>query len=127
MVVADEPIDYPKTTGLDLLLALNQESLDRYLKNLKAGGTLIVDPFRVKNTPSGKFKVYSLPITELAKKELGKVIFGNIISLGAIAAVTGVIEKELLEKTVLSYVPEMTRDLNKKALEIGFRAGSEAK
>jgi len=126
IIVSDEEIDYPKVTKPDLLLALNQESITRYLPNLKAGGTLVIDPFGVKEAPKGNFKVYSIDVTHLAKSELGKIIFGNIIALGAIAAITNLIPRETLEKGVLKYVPEATRDLNKKALEIGYRAGAEA-
>jgi 2-oxoglutarate ferredoxin oxidoreductase subunit gamma len=126
IVVSDAPIDYPKTTRLDLLLALNQESLHRYLPNLKEGGILVIDPFRVKEVPEGKFKLYRLAITTLAKTELGKTIFGNIIALGAIAAISRLIAREPLEKAVFSYVPEATREANKKALEIGYQAGEAA-
>lgn len=126
IVVSEEPIDYPKVTQLDLLLALNQASLDRYHRNLKEGGILIIDPFQVKNIPAGKFKFYSIPITHEAVSQLGKNIFGNIIALGAIAAITKLIDKDKLEKTVLAYVPPLTKELNQKALEIGFRLGEEA-
>lgn len=126
IVVSDESIDYPKVTKLDLLLALGQESCDRYLSNLKEDGILIIDPLGVKNTPRGKFKVFTIPITHLAKSQLGKIIFGNIIALGAISTITGIIPKDLLEKTVLSYVPERSKEANQKALEIGCQAGKEA-
>lgn len=126
IVVSDEPIDYPKVTKLDLLLALNQESCNCYLPNVKEGGILILDPFGVKNIPQGKFKVYRIPITHLAKSELGKIIFGNVIALGAIAAISKLIPREYLEKAVLSYVPEVTREVNQKALENGYKAGEEA-
>lgn len=126
IVVSDDAIDYPKITRLDLLLALTQESLTKYLPNLKEGGTLVIDPFGVKNPPSGKFKLYSIPVTHIAKDQLGKVIVSNIVALGAIATLTNLISKEALEKTVLSYVPEATKELNRKALLTGFRAGEEA-
>lgn len=127
IVISDEPIDYPKVTHPDLLLALNQEALNRYRPNLKEGGILVIDPFGVKNIPAGKFKLYRVSVTQLAKSELGKTIFGNIIALGAIAAISKLIPKEQLEKAVLSYVPEATRELNQKALEIGYKAGEKAR
>ena len=126
IVVSDEPIDYPKITKLDLLLALSQKSCDNYIKNLKEGEILLIDPFSVKNIPQGKFRVYSIPITHLAKTEVGKIIYGNAIALGAICAISGIVSKESLEKTLLSYVPDKTREANKKALEFGYNAGKEA-
>lgn len=127
IIISDQEIDYPKTTKLDLLLALNQESCNKYSSNLKEGGILIADPLGIKNIPSGNFMVYSIPITQLAKNQLGKTIFGNIIALGAIAAISEILSKEDLEKTVLKYVPEKTKDLNKKALDLGYKTGEEAK
>ncbi|MBI5078686.1 2-oxoacid:acceptor oxidoreductase family protein [Candidatus Saganbacteria bacterium] len=126
IVVSSSPIDYPKVTKPDLLLTLNQESLNRYLPNLKEEGILVADAENTKEIPPGKFKSYSLPITQLAKAELGKTIFSNIIALGAIAAITGIIPREPLEKAVISNVPAASREMNKKALDLGFRAGEEA-
>lgn len=126
IVVSDEPIDYPKITKLDLLLAFNQQSCDRYIRNLKENGILLIDPFGVKNIPKGKFRLYSISITHLAKAELGKIIYGNAIALGAICAISDIVSKESLEQVLLSYVPEKTREANKNALELGYKKGEEA-
>ncbi|MBI5399023.1 2-oxoacid:acceptor oxidoreductase family protein [Candidatus Saganbacteria bacterium] len=123
VVISDETINYPKVTRLDLLLALSQESVKKYLLNLKDDGILIVDPFGVKETPSGKYKIYSLPIMQTAKNELGKMIFGNIVALGAIAALTRIIPLEHLEQAVLNNVPQKFQADNKRALQIGFKLG----
>ncbi|MBI5700537.1 2-oxoacid:acceptor oxidoreductase family protein [Candidatus Saganbacteria bacterium] len=126
VVVSDEQIDYPKVTNLDLLLALTQESLNKYLSNLKDGGILIIDPFGVKNIPLGKYKVYEIKINDSAKAELGKTIYGNIIALGAISSITKIVSLENLAKAVEKNVPEKTREQNKIALEIGFKMGQDA-
>src|SRR4030042_17730 len=43
VIISDEEIDYPKATHIDLLLALTQESCDKYIRELKQGGLLVVD------------------------------------------------------------------------------------
>jgi 2-oxoglutarate ferredoxin oxidoreductase subunit gamma len=58
-----------------------------------------------------------------AKTELGKTVFGNIIALGAIAAITKIISPADLERSVLGNVPQRFKEDNKKALEIGLRLG----
>ncbi|OGC06359.1 2-oxoglutarate ferredoxin oxidoreductase subunit gamma [Candidatus Falkowbacteria bacterium RIFCSPLOWO2_12_FULL_45_13] len=126
IVVSDEEIDYPKVTQLNLLLALSQESCDKYSVNLESDGILIIDPLEVKSTPKGNFKVYSIPIIQLAKNELGKTLFANIIALGAIAAISGIVNQEELTRTVLKHVPEKTKEDNQKALELGYRTGQTA-
>lgn len=126
LVVSDEPIDYPKVIKLDLLLALTQESVKKYLTNLKANGILIIDPFGVKEIPSGDFKVYNIPIMQTSKAVLGKIIFGNILALGAIDAITKIIALEHLETAVANNVPARFREDNKRALSIGYRLGEIA-
>lgn len=126
IVISDMPIYYPKIRKLDLLLALTQESVKKYISNLKDGGILVVDPFGVKEIPSEKYKTYSVPITQTSKEKLGKAIFGNIIALGAIAAITKIVPIGDLEKSVLSNVPKKFQEDNKKALAIGYQLGMDA-
>ena len=63
---------------------------------------------------------YELPITHSAREGLGKILFANIIALGALVKLTGVVSAESLEKAVLNRVPKGTEDKNRKALEIGM-------
>lgn len=120
VIISDEDIDYPKLTNVDLLLALTQESCDKYIHDLKDTGILIADSFFVPNIPQGKFKVYRLPIVETARDKVGKVMVANIVSLGAIAAISKMVSRDAVEKAVLARVPKGTEELNKKALSAGF-------
>ena len=43
VVISDRAIDYPKATRLDMLLAMNQASVDLYFKDLRPEGLLVVD------------------------------------------------------------------------------------
>ena len=45
----------------------------------------------------------------------------NIVALGTIYEITKIVSKESLEKAVLDRVPRGTEELNKKALEEGFK------
>jgi len=51
VVISDNPKDYPKVRNLDILVAMSQESLDIYVKDLYAGKILIYDPDMVINFP----------------------------------------------------------------------------
>jgi 2-oxoglutarate ferredoxin oxidoreductase subunit gamma len=126
VIVSDEDIDYPKLTAVDLLLALTQESCDKYIHDLKDTGILITDSFFVPNIPAGKFKVYKLPIVETAREKVGKVMVANIVSLGAIVGISKIISREAIEKAVLARVPKGTEELNKKALAAGFEMAESA-
>jgi len=120
VIISDEEIDYPKATRIDCMLAMTQEACSKYYRDIKEGGILLVDSDEVKDIPNGNFRVYSLPITSIARNELGKVIVANILSLGVLTELTKVISHEAIEKAVLTRVPTAFLDLNKKALHLGF-------
>ncbi len=127
VIISDDSIDYPKATAIDCMLALTQEACTKYHKDIKDTGMLLVDSDEVKDLPSGKFRVYKFPIIETARAELGKIIVANIISLGMMTELTGIVTREAMEKAVLSRVPEAFRDLNRKALQLGFDKAREMK
>lgn len=120
VIISTHAIDYPKATSIDCMLALTQEACTKYHKDIKKGGILLVDSEEVKELPKGDFKVLKYPIIEAAREELGKTIVANIISLGMITELTGVVSHESMENAVLSRVPKPFLDLNKKALQLGF-------
>jgi len=127
VIISDQPIDYPKATAIDCMLALTQEACSKYYKDIKDDGILIVDSDEVTEVPDGAFRVVSLPIIETARKDLGKIIVANIISLGVITELTGVVTREAMEQAVLSRVPKPFLELNKKALQKGFEMAAELK
>lgn len=120
VIISDEEVDYPKATSIDAMLAMTQEACNKYYKDIKDGGILLVDSDEVKEVPKGKFKLASVPITSIAREQLGKTIVANIIALGMITELTKVVSHEAIEKAVLARVPQAFLDLNKKALQIGF-------
>jgi len=126
VVISDEPIDFPKATTVDALLALTQEACDKYSADLKEGGILLVDSDMVKKLPKGNFTVVGIPIINIAKNEIGRTIVANIVALGAMVALTGVVTKESAEKAVLSRVPEAFVDLNRTAFLAGYEKALEA-
>lgn len=125
VVISSNEIFYPKAMKLDLLLAMTQESMDKYYEDLKPGGTLIVDNVLVTSVPTDKY--YGLPFTRLAREEAGHVMVANVIALAAIAELTGVVSRESLEKSVLERAPRGTEDRNKMAIEIGYREAAKLK
>jgi 2-oxoglutarate ferredoxin oxidoreductase subunit gamma len=120
VIISDKTIDFPKATAIDLQLSLTQEACTKYYKDVKQTGILLVDEDFVKDVPAGAFKVIRLPIIRTASEEIGKAFVANIVAIGAIAAITGQVSYEAVEKAVLSRVPKGTEDLNKRALKAGY-------
>ena len=127
VIISDKPIDYPKATKVDALLALTQEACDKYVHDLKAGGVLLLDSDLVKRMPEGDFNITKFPIINTAKNEVGREIVANIVALGAMVALSGVVSRANAEKAVLARVPEAFVELNKKAFILGYEKAMAAK
>jgi 2-oxoglutarate ferredoxin oxidoreductase subunit gamma len=123
VIIADDEIDYPKVTSADILLAMSQEACDKYFYELKKDGLLIVDATHVHRVPTTK--AVSLAITQLALEATGRRITASITALGVIAELTGVVSHQALEAAVLARAPRGTQEVNRQALEAGFRAAEE--
>ena len=117
VIISDEAIHFPKVTDPNLLLAMSQEAATKYSHDLTAGSVMITDSLFVSDVPDFGGKVYELPITHSAKEVLGKA---NIIALGALVKLTGIVSEESLVKAVLNRVPKGTEEKNKQALQVGM-------
>jgi 2-oxoglutarate ferredoxin oxidoreductase subunit gamma len=121
VVIADGPVDYPMALELSTLVAMSQEALDRYAKDLKPGGTLIVDADLVQRLPEGGgFEVHRIPATVVADRELGRRIVANMVMLGAVVGITGAVTLGDLEQAVTMMAPKGTADLNLRAVRRGL-------
>ncbi|MCZ7665476.1 MAG: hypothetical protein M5U22_22250 [Thermoleophilia bacterium] len=58
-------------------------------------------------------------------EETGRAQTANILTLGAVAGLTGVVSQASLEKAVLSMVPPGTEEVNLKALGCGLGLAAE--
>lgn len=127
VVISDGVIDYPKATKVDVLLAMTQDSADSYHKDLRPGGLMIVDEDFVGNVPKVDGQVVKIPIMKLATEVIGKKVVANIIALGALMELTGIVSEDSLKKAVLARVPKGTEQINMKALEVGIKAAANHK
>ena len=127
VIISDGPIDYPKATSVDALLALTQEACDKYSHDLKEGGILLIDSDLVHATAGRELQGVAFPITNTAKNEVGREIVTNIVALGAMVALTEAVTRESAEKAVLARVPAAFLELNKKAFNLGYEKALAAK
>ena len=126
LVLSDQPVLYPYVTRPDILVVMSQEAYTRFVRDLKEGGTLIVeqDLVRVTDLPR-QTKVYSCPATRLAE-ELGKKMVLNSVMVGFFTAVTKLLDPDAVRNAVTDSVPATFRELNLKAFERGFAFGLES-
>jgi 2-oxoglutarate ferredoxin oxidoreductase subunit gamma len=118
----DETIDYPKVKAPQILVAMSQEAYHTYRKSLRKDGVLIYDSDLVTPTNGNEeqAKRAGFPATRLAEERLGKRIVANIVMLGALVALCGVVSYDALKKSVETSVKKQFVDLNLRALKLGY-------
>jgi len=126
VIISSGDIDYPKVAEPEVMLAMTQEACDKYVGTLSNSGILIVDSTFVTEIPDTNATVYSLPITKIAKEEIGKTLVANIVALGAVTGLTNVVSHQAIVDAVLARVPKGTEELNEKALSLGFEYANNA-
>ncbi|MCH5138787.1 2-oxoacid:acceptor oxidoreductase family protein [Clostridiaceae bacterium UIB06] len=121
VLISKEKIDFPKVQSTDLLLSLTKVALDKYVDSVENGGVLLVDSSVELPEVSGKAKVVQIPILETAAEVIGKPMVANIVAIGAINGLLGLVSKKSLETAVLNRVPKGTEELNRKSLQEGYK------
>lgn len=129
VIISDEEIDYPKAVNLDFVLAFTQQACDKYAADLKKGGVLLADSTEVTKQPRGNYKVFAVPITEIAAKEVGKKVTANLVAVGLIVGLSKIVSPIAAEEALWERVPKGTEEINlkafKKGLEIAERLAPE--
>jgi 2-oxoglutarate ferredoxin oxidoreductase subunit gamma len=121
VIVDREPIDYSKVEQADFLLALTQESLNKYAPEISGRGIIMADASLKIPAHLHTKKVVCVPILKTAREVIGKAVTANIVAVGAINALLGLTTEQALEEAVLRHVPRQTGSLNSHALRTGIQ------
>ena len=127
VIISDREIDFPKVQAPDVVLALTQIASDKYIRTVKPDGIVIVDDSIELPADLRAGKVYKLPILDTATEKVGKSIVANIVAIGVLAEITGVVSRKSVEDAVLARVPKGTEDLNRSALREGYELALQSK
>jgi len=119
VIVSDGEIDFPYADRVDLLLALTQEAYEQYVHQLTPGGILVVDGDQVRPAPTDGLAVHALPIVATAQRVLGTMVGANLVALGALVGLSGVVPPEAAERAVAARRPGGSAETALRA----FRAG----
>lgn len=119
VIVSDEDIWFTKVVNPTFLLALTQESLDKYGKGLDKDCVIMADasleiPDCIKDN-----KVIKVPILKTAREVVGKGFTANIVAVAAINEALKLVPFETLRDVVMARIPKGTEAINLKALEEG--------
>jgi len=121
VIISEELISDPQVRRPDILIALAEEAIPRYVDRIRSKGLLVIDSDLVKGAKPGDYEILSIPATSIAGKEMGNIVVANLIILGALLKKTGLLTIEAMEKAIEVSVPKKAAALNFKA----FRRGLE--
>ncbi len=125
VVISGQPIIFPYVIEVDILIAMYQTAYDKYIGEVRREEGVVVydDRFVAPGKVDGVRQV-PVPATRTALEELNSELVANVVMLGAAVEVTGLVTKDALRSAVAETVAERLRELDLKAVEVGFRLGS---
>lgn len=121
--LSDDPIGSPLVIDPDVLVAMNQPSLDKFAASVVPGGKIIVDSTMCPRLPErDDVDVYPVPATQLAE-EAGLKGLASVILVGKLLREIGFCDPRALDEAIVKSVPPKKQHLlpaNRKAFEIGM-------
>lgn len=123
VILSDQKISSPVLDKYDIVVALNQQSLDKFSPKVKPGGVLIYDTNGIHNRPTrGDIRIYPIDAME-ATLEIGNSKAYNMVVMGALLkAMSYKLPMENVIKGLKKSLPERHHKLiplNEKAIEKG--------
>lgn len=129
VVISGEKVDYPEVTKANVLVATAQQAFERHKGCLKPGGILVIDASQIDKNKiaSNASQVCSIPASQIAEQELGNSLVTNVVILGGLIGLTGLLSKTSMEKAILENVPAKVQELNLRAFRRGLEEGAKAR
>lgn len=122
--LSDEPIGSPLVLEPDVLVAMNQPSLDKFIDEVVPDGMVIVDSTMCARMPErADVRLFPVPATQLAE-DAGLKGLASVILVGKLLREIGFCDPMALDEAIAKSVPPKKAHLlgsNRKAFEIGMR------
>jgi 2-oxoglutarate ferredoxin oxidoreductase subunit gamma len=125
VIISGGAIYYPRVSLPQILVLMSEEAKNTYGRQMSDQAMVLIDEDLVQmdTVPEG-CRLFKIPATRLAEK-LGRTIVANIVMLGFITSITGVVGYEAMKKALFDSIPSGTEELNLKAFEKGFEYGKQ--
>jgi len=123
VILSDERISSPILNEYDIVVVLNQPSLDKFEKTVKEGGILIYDTYGITNKPTRKdIRVFEIDAMDTANREGSTKVF-NMMVLGGILKLAPMVSIESVMAGLKKSLPERHHKLlpmNEQAIMRGM-------
>ena len=121
--LSNEPIGSLQVLTPDVLVAMNQPSLEKFVNDAVPGAVILVDSSLIdKKVEREDVKTFYIPATALAEENNLKGL-ANIILIGKLFKETGFCGEEALDKALDKCIPPRKAHLkepNMKAIQLGM-------
>lgn len=123
IMVSDEPINDLQFEKTDVLLCLSLPAFKKYLPIAKPNSLVIVDSYVLERSTDirNDLEIIQVPAREIAIS-LGNQIVANMVLLGALARRSDMVRLDLLKDAVNQNMRESMREINLKALQMGYES-----
>ncbi len=123
-VISDKPVASPIVSFPNVLIALNQPSLDKFAASVVQGGFIIANEDLCPKIPTFEgVKTASAPLSKLAT-EIGSDKVLNMLAIGMVIGLTNIIKYETIEADLTAFLEKKNPELLKMNL-IAIKKGIE--
>lgn len=123
--LSSTPVDSPLVAHPNVLIAMNEPSLRKFLPAVRPGGFVLYNGEALPDGlahPAG-VRIQALPVTRLAN-EVGEAKAGNVVALGALLEETHALPDAVIDQVLCRLVKtEKWLEIDRRALQKGREAG----
>jgi 2-oxoisovalerate ferredoxin oxidoreductase beta subunit len=122
VVLSRDSIGSPIVKASDILIAMNQPSIDRFSADISKNGIIIYDSVNIEFDNKNKCKAYSIDASLLAKDVVGDVRCANSVMLGAFFEIIKVFDERAFINSIYNNFQN-----REKVIELNIKAFNEGR
>ncbi len=121
IIISQHEIYYPEVIKPDVVMSLAQVAYNRYATSLDGEALMVYDSELVTNVKESRAAQHGHPFTSLAR-EIGQIAVANMIALGTIIRLTGMMREESLYRAIEDKYGDKPKvaALNREAIKKGM-------
>ena len=127
-IISDEDIYELEPSRFDILVAMTQPAYEKFIRSLKPEGLLILDKDLVvtdKSIEPKNIKKFAISATDIAFQKFNRKIVANMVILGFMNRLSGLVSMAALEQAISENVPSGTEELNLSAMREGVKLAEQ--
>lgn len=125
VILSPDDIFFPKVLQPNVLICLTQTAYNKYNSILRPGGIMLTDPHFVETHRRLDAQRCEIPMYQAVMDNIGKPVVFNICMLGTLLGIRPLVRPDSVFKVLETRLPENFLDMNRRALELGYKLGSD--